>query len=100
MDASVVVADSPGQIYAWPIADVAAMTHISKRRILDACRAGQLEHIKAGGRRVMTRPQIDALLAKFKMPVEVRPEPADDMAEAIRLSRRNANRQTPRRAGR
>lgn len=48
----------------YTLAEVAAMTHYPLRALEQGCRRNQFEHSKLGRTRVMTRAQIDALLAK------------------------------------
>lgn len=94
------IAEGPGPTVLFLVADVAAMTRISKRRILDACRSGELDHVHAGGRRLMSQQQIDAMVAHFSTGV-TKPAAAkalDGVAAVLQASRRNAARQTPRRA--
>lgn len=89
-------------VQTFPIPDVAAMTNIGKRRILDACRADKLEHVNAGGTRSMTVAQIAAMLRYFSTGATTAPpapvEPVDPLRQAREKSRRIAARQTPRRA--
>jgi excisionase family DNA binding protein len=69
----------------YTLAEVAAMTHLALRTLERGCRAGRIEHIKLGRSRVMTRAQIDALLAQHTKPVaEAIPMPDTSAKEADR----------------
>jgi hypothetical protein len=92
------IADKPGDVCTYRIADVAQMTHISQRRILDACRAKKIAHIHAGGRRLMTQSQIEAMLTFFTAAASQVPVSADPREQVRQSSLRAAARQTPRRA--
>ncbi|MGX6605582.1 helix-turn-helix domain-containing protein [Micromonosporaceae bacterium Da 78-11] len=95
--AGTAVADGPGKTVTYRIPDVAAMTHISARRIVDACRSGDIDHIHAGGRRVMTQAQIDAMLAFFSTGAKPKAAPINSREQARQSSLRAASRSTPRR---
>jgi hypothetical protein len=91
----------PRESRSYTLRQVAAMTNLSWRRIADGCRKGEIDHIHDGGKRVMTEEQIAKLLAartRRSTDVETPAQPADEMARARELSRRSANRQTPRRS--
>lgn len=84
----------------WPLSltEVAARTGISRRRILDACRAGELEHVHNGDFRGMTHDQVSAMLTHYSVggSTAAPATPADELAQARQLSRRNRKRQSPR----
>jgi hypothetical protein len=81
-------------VRTFPIPDVAALINVGTRRILDACRNDQLDHVNAGGRRSMTTAQIAAALRYFSTGVAVeKPSPSvDPLAQAKAQSRANARR--------
>ena len=98
MPAAVAIATTAASRVAYRICDVARMTLISERRILDACRNGELDHIHAGGRRLMTQTQIDAMLAKYSTGVTAAAaaEATDELEQARQATRRNAARRGAR----
>lgn len=95
------IAAGPGERLAYRVADVAQMTGVSLRRLLDSCRSGEVDHIRMGGRRLMTQAQIDAMLTQYSTGItaEAKREPVDELEQARVASRRNASRQTARRTG-
>jgi hypothetical protein len=84
----------------FPLREVAAMTGMSHRALLDDCRADRLEHVHRGDLRGMTRRQIALLVARYSRGGDLAaPSTAagDDLAEARRLSRQSGARRAPRR---
>lgn len=86
---------------SYTLRQVAEMTNLSWRRIADGCRNGEIEHIHDGCKRLMTVEQVAKLLAAKtcrSADTDGAAQPVDEMARARQLSRRSANRQTPRRS--
>lgn len=82
----------------YRISEVAQMTGMSQRSILDDCRAGRVEHVHRGDLRGMTAPQIKQLVDNYVEggdPAAARSATATD---AVQMSRRNADRTGKRRA--
>jgi hypothetical protein len=76
----------------YSIAEIAEMTGFSERSIGDDLRSGRYKHVKHGGKRWMTKSQIEAWLrAKSVEPrAKSRTELSDDDLDAVRASRRAA----------
>jgi hypothetical protein len=83
----------------YSLEDVAAMVGISSRTLTLDCRAGKVEHVKAGRRRRMTMHQIELLTASLRTGSTAvgQPSEPDDMQQAREMSLRAAARSTPRR---
>lgn len=75
----------------YPLSEVAEMTLLGERWLLDECRTGRAQHVQRGGRRGMTAAQIWALIDRHSEggdPATVAPT----TLSAVQMSRRNAAR--------
>lgn len=84
----------------FPLREVAQMTGMSYRALLDDCRADKLEHVHRGDLRGMTKRQIAILVGRYSRGGDLStPEEATDaLAEARRMSRASGARRSGRRA--
>ena len=57
-------ADSVGGRLAYSVAEAAFMTGLSRDLLYDQMRAGKLDYLKVGRRRIITRQNLEAFLAK------------------------------------
>lgn len=86
----------PDTVYAkaaYTLREVAALTGLPYRPIVDECRAGMHAHVHKGGRRTMTPDQIKALLAKYTE------EPASEALDRRSAARARAAKRVAREAG-
>jgi len=54
----------PGERLAYSVAEAAFITGLSRDLLYDQMRAGQLAYLKVGRRRVITRQNLEAFLAR------------------------------------
>jgi excisionase family DNA binding protein len=57
-------ADAPGERLAYSVAEAAFITGLSRDLLYDQMRAGKLAYLKVGRRRVITRQNLEAFLAR------------------------------------
>jgi len=57
-------ADPPGERLAYSVAEAAFITGLSRDLLYDQMRAGKLAYLKVGRRRVITRQNLEAFLAR------------------------------------
>jgi len=57
-------ADPPGERLAYSVAEAAFITGLSRDLLYDQMRAGNLAYLKVGRRRVITRQNLEAFLAR------------------------------------
>jgi len=57
-------ADPPGERLAFSVAEAAFITGLSRDLLYDQMRAGHLAYLKVGRRRVITRQNLEAFLAR------------------------------------
>ena len=57
-------ADPPGERLAYSVAEAAWVTGLSRDLLYDQMRAGKLVYLKVGRRRVITRQNLEAFLAR------------------------------------
>jgi len=57
-------ADPPGERLAYSVAEAASITGLSRDLLYDQMRAGKLVYLKVGRRRLITRQNLEAFLAR------------------------------------
>ena len=57
-------ADPPGERLAYSVAEAAFITGLSRDLLYDQMRAGKLPYLKVGRRRLITRQNLEAFLAR------------------------------------
>jgi len=57
-------ADPPGERLAYSVAEAAFITGLSRDLLYDQMRAGKLAYLKVGRRRLITRQNLEAFLAR------------------------------------
>jgi excisionase family DNA binding protein len=58
------LAEAPGERLAYSVAEVAVITGLSRDLLYDQMRTGKLAYLKVGRRRIITRQNLEAFLAR------------------------------------
>ena len=82
-------------VRVYKVAEIAEITGMSKRAILDDCRSGTVEHVHRGNLRGMTARQLALFLARFSEgAAATQPTAVDEVAQARKASRKNVARRS------
>jgi excisionase family DNA binding protein len=63
-EAASYLAQAPGERLAYSVAEVAVITGLSRDLLYDQMRTGKLAFLKVGRRRIITRQNLEAFLAR------------------------------------
>lgn len=88
--------DPLDEVRVYSLAEVAAITGMSKSALEGGCREGRFEHVRPGRSVGMTVDHIRKLVARFTRVADMA-QSMSDMQWTVEMSRRNARRATPRR---